>query len=148
VGQRGRRGGEVNPLLERVREAIASAIDDVAGATAFVNAHPEVAALRFPLTVKRDSDIQVDRPSLQIALNNLNAAADALRQIPVDDVGGFLTKTNIDITVAVNNIIEADRGSRESAGRGAATTLQTPGSQGGPREGLGDGGPTDATGRQ
>jgi len=129
-GQRGRGGSEADLPLQKVNETIAAALDDVNGALAFVQAHPEVADVSFPFKINRESSIQVTRPSLGVALNNLHAAADALRQIPGGDLGGFRTKLNGNIEAAVNLIVASDRASattpRGRGNRGDPAAVPTP----------------------
>ena len=133
-GQRGRGGSEADIPLQKVNEAIAAAVEDVNGALAFVQAHPEIANLSFPFRMNRESSIQVTRPSLQVALNNLSAAADALRQIPGDDLGGFRPKLNASMETAVNLIVASDRGSADARGGrgrgGPAADATAPGRRG------------------
>jgi len=126
IGRRGRGGtaSEVDRPGDLALASIASASEDVAAALAFVKEHPDAGKSPILPSVKRDSGIHLDRPGLQIAINNLNAALDALSQISTGDLGGFRAKANNDITAAINDIIAADRASRRDPG--PSETAATP----------------------
>jgi beta-lactamase regulating signal transducer with metallopeptidase domain len=116
VGQRGGgRGGQANVALTSALASIAAATKDIDGAIAFVNEHPEAAQSPSRPVVRRDSPIQVDRPSLQVALNNLHAALDGINQISGGDLGGFRAQSIMNITTAIDSIVASDRSSRGSS---------------------------------
>ena len=112
-----------------VQKAVADtnlAIGDLSEAIAFITNHPE-AATAPPPTATRPDFTAPPRPApnrnagLEIGLNNLRTALDALGRASGGDLGDFRTKANAHIAAAASDIIAAINAANDDfRGRGRA----------------------------
>jgi hypothetical protein len=129
------RGGPGNPFARRALAAVELAIEEANAAIAFVEAHPEMAALPAvpPKTVPAFEPPARERgryPGRQIPLNNLKDAFERLAAQPGGDLGGSRTRIYEAIATAsretIADIVVTARG--DDLRRIAASLQRTTGS--------------------